>query len=553
MTLEIAELRTGVAKIPRVFAEERARRWPNLLWLLPPLVMAFAVTRQSLWIDEGFTVWFASHDSFRSFLHSLIGRPGAPGDSLMLFFATYMWGWIKVFGHSEPALRAANLPFFLVMTGSAAWASRRLLNNSQLWVLFCLSPFVWFYLNEARPYAALLAFSTVSLVALMAYLLHPERYATWGPWCCLIALFLACGSHVMAAILIPSLAVIAWDTIRGDSRLRSAFGRDWRQPALCCLPAFVLLGGFFAWASSYGLGQIAGKPGALNLLVVTYEFLGFQGLGPPRNALRTGVETSLFRGYWPWLVLGLVAAGAVALALYRTRRPAMARSLCLGLAAGLTTGMAICWLANFSFWGRHLAVLFPPVLLTTVVWLADASPARPRPRTVAVGTLLLALAWGVSDARLVLVPAYQKDDYRDAASIAMQQADATGAQILWAADPHAARYYGVDVRKAAHATNEDEYEAEDAGAQEINLPIRAAATDVRDWTLAEIAGYLAEHAEPAVLVLSKADLVDRRQGWQTVIRQQQPQLITQLNSFRIYQLHDHSLSAARPANAPRPR
>ncbi len=553
MTLEVAELRPKTARIPRVFVRERARLWPNLLWLLPPLVMAFAVTKQSLWIDEGYTAWFAAHGSFRSFAQSLIGKPGAPGDSLMLFYATYMWGWIKVFGYSEPALRAANLPFFLVMTGSAAWASRRLLNNSHLWVLFCLSPFVWFYLNEARPYAALLAFSTVSLVALMAYLLNPERYRTSAPWCCLIALFLAFGSHVMAAILIPSLAVIVWDTLRGDSRLRSRFWRDWRRPALYSLPAFVMLAGFFAWASSYGLGQIAGKPGGRNLLVVAYEFLGFQGLGPPRNALRTGIEASLFRGDWPWLTLGLIAVGAVALALYRTRRPPMVRSLCLGLAAGLTAAMALCWLSSFNFWGRHLAVLFPLALMTTIVWMTDASPAQLRNRTVTVGMLLLALVWGVSDARLVLVPAYQKDDYRDAASVAMQRAGAGVAQILWAADPHAARYYGIDARKAVHATEEDESEAAEPGREELRLPIRHAATDAGNWSSDEIARYFTKHAAPAVLVLSKTDLYDRRQGWQAFIRAQQPRLITQLNSFSIYQLQEDSFSAARPANTPRPR
>jgi len=48
---------------------------------------------------------------------------------------------------------------------------------------------------------------------------------------------------------------------------------------------------------------------------------------------------------------------------------------------------------------------------------------------------------------LVLLPQYKKDDYRDAASIALRTADATGAEILWVADPHTARYYGIEVMR----------------------------------------------------------------------------------------------------------
>jgi len=132
-------------------------------WLLLLLTIALAVTRQSLWIDEGFTSWFVSRASFKSFLRSLIGPP--PGDAQLLFYLSYMWGWVNIFGRSEVALRAANTPFFLLMIGSVAWASRRLLQRPYLWVLFCLSPFVWFYLNEARPYIAVIAFSTTTVVA----------------------------------------------------------------------------------------------------------------------------------------------------------------------------------------------------------------------------------------------------------------------------------------------------------------------------------------------------------------------------------------------------
>ena len=188
-----------IAERESVKVEPSERRRPRLLvrslWLLVPLTITLAITRQSLWIDEGFTIWFVSRTTFRSFFHSLIGPP--PGDAQQLFYLSYMWGWVKIFGRSEVALRAANIPFFLLLIGSAAWASRRLLHRPYLWVLFCLSPFVWFYLNEARPYAAVTAFSMVALVALLAYVLRPGEHDSLAPWCCLIALLCASRrSHV---------------------------------------------------------------------------------------------------------------------------------------------------------------------------------------------------------------------------------------------------------------------------------------------------------------------------------------------------------------------
>jgi len=66
-----------------------------------PLTIVLAVTRQSLWIDEGFTSWFVSRASFKSFLRSLIGPP--PGDAQLLFYLSYMWGWVNIFGRSEVA------------------------------------------------------------------------------------------------------------------------------------------------------------------------------------------------------------------------------------------------------------------------------------------------------------------------------------------------------------------------------------------------------------------------------------------------------------------
>ena len=285
-----------------------ARIAPLLVWFLFPATLCLAITGQSLWMDEGYTVWFASRKSIGCFYSALIGSPGAPGDPQMFLYLLYMWGWVKCFGKSEIALRAANIPFAILFIGTMSWASRRFLRQANLWVLFCLAPFFWFYLNEARPYIALIAFSGVAVVSLLAYLTRPDEYRVFAPWTCLIALLLAWGTHILGAFLFPSMVVLTAATLWGDLSIRSSFMRDWYRPALFCSPAFIVLATFYIWTSRYGVNISRNRlPGLLNLPYVLYEFIGFGGLGPRHGDQGINRQFHTFIPYWPWLLLGVVA------------------------------------------------------------------------------------------------------------------------------------------------------------------------------------------------------------------------------------------------------
>jgi hypothetical protein len=534
MLVDHVRMEEDFGQIP---AKHSQRPYSLLLWLLVPLTLYLAINRQSLWIDEGYTVWFASHESFRSFFRHLMGTPGSPGDPQMLLYLSYMWVWIKIFGRSELALRAANIPFFLLLIGSAAWASRTLLRQPYLWVLFCLAPFVWFYLNEARPYMAVLAFTTTALVAMFAYVINPPKYRSWAPWCCLISALLACGSHIVGVFLIPLMIVFAFVTAATQAQFRHNLWLDWRLPGVCCLPAFAILGGFYAWASSYGVNMIRGQPGLLNLGVVAYEFLGFQGLGPPRDQARLGLNFALAAEYWPWLLLGLLAVTPIFMALFRTRPSKIAISASSSLVIGFAMAVAFSRHESFHVLGRHMAVFFPMLLLVTQFWLSKPQLHRAG-RFITFGILSLSLAWGVSDLRMTLLPQYRKDDYRDASFVAQEKAQSTGADILWAADPHTAHYYGIAVMK-------NDQSSEIGPSEGLTLLTKSQATDAHNWSSDDIKQYFAASDKPVILVLSKAELFDNRHGWEVFVRQQKPVMIVQLRSFSIYEYRRDSSSLLR--------
>jgi hypothetical protein len=474
-----------------------------LTWLIFPITICLAITRQSLWIDEGFTLWFASHGSFQSFFKALVGTPGAPGDPQFIFYLLHMWGWIKLFGASELSLRAANIPFAVIFIYTMNWASRRLFWHPSLWALFCLSPFFWFYLNEARPYLALMAFSSVASVSLLAYLNDPWRYRKSAPWLCLIALFLAWGTHILAMFLFPALLVLIATTIARDSELKSGFRRHWSRAAICCSPAFIALGSFYAWVSAFGVNKNDGNPGLGNLVFALYEFTGFAGLGPPRNEIRQNLNLDVFLPYWPLLLLGSIALAAVIVLMFLADPPKIARNLLFSITIGLAAALTLSKMQHFQVLGRHLAVFFP--LLLMVFMLAPKNPPfiPKTSRKIAIAVIALGLVWGISDLRLVFLSQYEKDSYKEASSIAIAQSRQEGAVILWAADPVIAKYYGLIVSQDKSSAS-------------------GAAVDASSWSADQTNAYFAGLSRPMILVLSKPDLFDKNGAWRAVIRGTEP-------------------------------
>ena len=474
-----------------------------LIWLVLPATFGLAITHQSLWMDEGYTVWFASHKSIGSFFSTLIGLPGATGDPQMLFYLLYMWGWVKAFGESEVALRAANIPFAILFMGTMSWACRRFLRQPNLWALFCLSPFFWFYLNEARPYIALMAFSSVAIVALLAYLMDPAEYRASAPWWCLIALLLAWGTHILGAFLFPSVAVLAVTATARDLNVRRNFLGDWSRPFLFCMPAFLALGTFYVWASAHGVSKEHGEPGLSNLAFILYEFLGFEGLGPPRFELRQHPHLYVFVPYWPLLLLGAASLLTVGLLLFRTRPPKLVWRLTTSLTVGMAIALVFSRMEHFRVLGRHVAVFFPLLLITLMLWSKQSFSSR-RERYAAIAALVaIGIVWGISDARLVSMGKYEKDAYREASSIAVARARQDGGKIMWVADTHAAHYYGIQVMKGVRSP---QIEPGDA----LDRHVSNQAIDGNNWHPEEAAAYLDSSTAPTILVFSRGDLFDTK-------------------------------------------
>lgn len=484
-------------------------------------LLSLAISSQSLWIDEGVAVRLAAQGSVKGLfltLHRL-----NTSDPQMPLYLVYMWVWTRVFGAGEAALRASNVPFALLLSLAFSWAAERLLGLRRLLLLAVLSPFLWVYMNEARPYVPVVALSTVCVIATTAYLVAHTRYGAKSPWFAAASLLFLCAWYMLGVVLVVAMVVMVALEVRRNRIPWGTVVNDWKLPALTHMPLFLLLGVYYALTLLRGSGGARGIPGVGNVTFALYEFLGFSGLGPPRTILRAHPHLLTFLPYWPWLCIGgLAALGLILVAAEALgsgwRRSALTSVLVsLGAAGALMT--AASGVAAFQFWGRHWAPLFPLFLLG-VAQVLSVETARRRLAVLRRATfVVLLLAWAASDIRLRWMPVYHKDDYRLAAAIALSAHRTLGATIAWVADGSTAQYYGL---QADNVPMPDRW------------PVLGRCLFAANWTGPQVWELIEGNTGPTVLVLSKPDLYDRSGAWGSAVREFHPARIAAPNAFVIY-------------------
>jgi hypothetical protein len=501
------------------------KRSSLVLFIALTLLLSLSVTSQSLWIDEAGTAWLAAHRGLRDLAHAAVSLKTSDVETPL--YLLFMWGWAKIFGTGEYALRASNIPFALLFVFSLGWTSSRVFGRPIFWTVFCISPFVVFYMNEARAYLSVMACAAASVAAMLAYFADRRRYRRVAPWICLSALVVACGLSMLAAFLVPMLLAYAFCAATEKHLEWHEVFRDWCKPLVAGVALLVVFGGYYAWTVLAGYGGQRGRAGLGNVAFALYEFIGLGGLGPPRNELRAYPSAHTLLHYWRWVAVGVVAcatATATTAAIwFRRRRGPAGWCLCGALAAGLGLFLVAACLVSFRFWGRHLTVFFP-MFVFLVILVTTGTGVSGRLRALeAVAFISLAVAWSISDMRLVSCPAYFKDDYRFAAAFALDEARRTGGSIAWAADALGARYYGIELGLPQ---------------PDVTWPVRGKGLPVANWTDAQVRDYLGSHRQDAevILVLSKQDLFDRHGAWAAAVKRANAREIASANSFEIYAL-----------------
>jgi hypothetical protein len=471
---------------PAPIGSSTESKQPAWIWPLAALVcmaaMMLAISGQSFWIDEAYNGWKSSQPTLSGWWHEMVKWDGS--DLQMPFYMAYSWAWEKVFGHGEWGLRAANLPW--VLLGVLAVPRRQ----AAFLVLVAVSPFAWYYMDEARPYAMQLGATMVMAGALwrLANDSGAGQTETTGSgkwvWCYCAGLVVLAGSSLLgviwdAAAIGAALAVLGW-------RRMLALGRANRAAVVVTAVVLLALAPYYLWTLKHGARAAQIRGGIGNAVFAVYEVSGLSGLGPGRLEIRSAGGPRVFANYAIPLgvhafMTALAFLAGCGYAVQRTpRRLWLGLLLAVGGAAGLL--LVAGFVTQFRVLGRHFAPLAICVLLILAIGVKALWANAAVGRLTALTFLLLCAA---SAGSLRWAPRHAKDDYRGAAAIA-QGAVSAGQHVWWCADEIGGRFYGLPLPAA------------------LGVDEPGKATLLLNPPAADLAG----KPSPDLLVLSKVDLYD---------------------------------------------
>ena len=390
-----------------------------------------AISTQSFWIDEACTATIAVAPTPAAWWQAMLRDAGS--DLQIPLYMASIWLWEKLAGHGEWPLRAANLIWLAL--GVAAIPRRRTVFAA----LILASPFVWYYLGEARPYTMQIAAALVLIGSLLRLEQKPDKLPVrlFG-----LGLVLLAGSSLTGIVWAGAFLLAAIFICGLQQFLRLV--RE-NIPAIVVTVFFLAaLAVYYPWTLKYAIAVTPGETGVRNILFAGYELLGFTGLGPGRAQIRDD-GLAAFRSFWPLLVLQGLTTVAVLwagiLKMFQTlpRRVWLGVAFAFGLAAFFL--LAAGALKHDRVLGRHFAPLAPILIFLLAAGCREFWRRGNFHRAVVGLFLALALA---SDFSVRFAERHARDDYRAAAALARDSL-AQGRHVWWCADITAGRFYGVPV------------------------------------------------------------------------------------------------------------
>lgn len=474
--------------------------WDFLLSFAAALLM---VSSESLWIDEGQTWVFAREPSMSGWMAALLSN--TKSEAQMPLSMLVAWLGAKVVGQSEWQLRSLNALWVGIAGIAIGWLGRTL-KLRVLLPLFLIHPFVWYYANEARPYALLIGISAWLLALWVSFHLNPTLSVTrlWT-----LGAIVTLG---LASSLLFGFALVGVGFAFGVTALinKIRFERRYLIPIAVTSVALAALMAYYLWTLLHGArGARIWSVGVSNVAFALYELLGFAGLGPPRHELRelarssAGLGTLMSHGYY---VIGPALLAAVYLLLiqplWRLRRESLWVILTGGVALSTAAIFVVSVAFRFPFWGRHLAFILPSTVLLISKALPEVTNGLRR-KSLLVALCLLLLASSLS---LRFSPQYRKDDYRSASGIA-KVALLSGKTVWWVADRVAGEYYGL---------------GEHLESGELI------------WFHNNSSHDLTNRPAPDLICFSKPDVSDAQNSVGSYIREHDFRPVAELTAFRLY-------------------
>jgi uncharacterized membrane protein len=253
---------------------------------------------QSLWADEGYTVWI-SQFSPKQIWHIVQGDTGPPLYYVVVHF------WSVAFGNSELSLRALSAFFGTLSLPLFYLIARKILPSRMpvalAMMLYSVSFFQVWYAKEARCYA-LLVF--LSLGSVFCALLCLEKASTLRLLGLALVLSASLYTHNVAWFYLPGLAAL-WFVYPSEMTIGARI-----KNALMVTAVALLL--YLPWLPSLGeqIRLVHGsfwvhKPGVQDLLGTLCILSGLD-TRTLQSVFRDHFHSQLLFGFWTWALAFLI-------------------------------------------------------------------------------------------------------------------------------------------------------------------------------------------------------------------------------------------------------
>jgi mannosyltransferase len=347
------------------------------------------VGAQSLWFDEWITTQNVS-GGVRELFDHIAHRENIPPPYFL-----FMWGWVRVFGDGETAVRSVSV-LAGIATIPIAYAIARELGQGR-WVarfaalLVALNPMLVWYSQDARPYSLLAFFGALSVLAFARVWKHSRTrdYVVWGLVCAG-----ALAIHYYAGFLIAA----------EFGALLVLRKRQWRCLLVAVVPALavvVLLAPLALEQTSHSLNRRWISDWTLDYRLREAGRAALAGPGAPRERI--------------WMVAAAIAVVAGVLLITRGSRRERAAAVLLAAIAGTAVLMplAAAEIGFDVFLSRYLIGGLVPLLVAVAVGLGVRRAAWAGGAAVVV----LCAVWCADVVAVARDPDLQKADLRQVAEV----------------------------------------------------------------------------------------------------------------------------------------
>jgi uncharacterized membrane protein len=415
----------------------------------------FLLQNQSLWFDEGWSLELSDGASVQENLFKIITIEA--GDKYQPLYYLVLFYWRSVFGDSEFAMRSLSSLLGVGSVITIFFTTLRVYGKKHaLWssMILAVSSFSIFYSQDARPYA-LLIFITLLQIYFFSYAITVEKSNKSHKIIpqLVFGILTAIGSFGSILTIIFSSAIFLSHAI--VYRNLKELIRWWIPPVIFSSPMlWFYLSSPAASDPTATIVTRTGLPIITNIMFVFYGILVGTSYGPPLEKLRDQEKINVLLGYWPHLLIFIIAITVIFIALGRSLLSQRKKKRYQEPDYFFTSLLVISFLllclfalaTKINLLPRHsfflcipLFILIPSAFLHNYQSKNKLYIASQIPKLATVSLLLMNL---YSNWQYYLNPAYAKDDYRSAARYLIKNRNEPAKSVLFYGQPRLLQYYG---------------------------------------------------------------------------------------------------------------